>query len=84
MIDNSISLLEELTIWYEAEKASKKLLENDSLLLELVTLKLADLRVSLIESEDNREEYTLLYKALTNLLSYRLEKYTGGVTRDTK
>lgn len=52
---------------------------NDSLLLEIATIELAEMRVDLINSEERREEYTTLYKTLTELLALRVDKYARGI-----
>jgi hypothetical protein len=73
----SLTLLDEVNIWMEHELANpNQLMENDPLLLELVSLRLYELRLRLIEDEtpELREEYNQLYTSLVNLLTYRINK----------
>lgn len=74
--------VEELKIWLEQEQVLQfHLAGNDSLLLEMATIELADMRVALIHNEtpELRAEYTELYKTLTDLLNLRVNKYARGI-----
>jgi hypothetical protein len=74
--------VEELKIWLEQEQILQfHLSGNDSLLLEMATIELADMRVALIHNEtpELRVEYTDLYKTLTDLLALRVDKFARGL-----
>lgn len=72
--------VEELKCWLDLERlTTNHLTANDSLLLEIATIELAEMRVDLINSEERREEYTTLYKTLTELLALRVDKYARGI-----
>jgi hypothetical protein len=74
--------VEELKIWLEQESILQSALAgNDSLLLEMATIELADMRIALIHNEtpELRVEYTELYKTLTDLLALRVDKFARGL-----
>jgi hypothetical protein len=77
------SLLKELALWLDAEKASPGiLLESDNDLLVRVQEHLGILRVTLIinmvkkinDGGEASQKYEMLYRKLCDLLIYRIEK----------
>lgn len=75
------STITELVLWFEQEKANPDMLmPDDPTLLEDAVRQLAGMRI-LLEKEENpalRGEYTMMYKALTDLLMFRIEKFCRG------
>ena len=77
-MNDSEELKRELELWFEAEKASPdKLLKDDPDLLLRTQTTLADFRKAILKDIDNEKlmaEYKELYRALCDLMIYRLNK----------